>query len=98
MISHIAGVDESHPAVLVASELATNAIVHTSDGFTVSVRANNVVRVEVSDKSPDPPQLAASPVPARAGGLGLQIVDQFSDRWGSIVNQDGKTVWAEVTI
>jgi anti-sigma regulatory factor (Ser/Thr protein kinase) len=98
MVCRVTGVDDSHPAVLIASELATNAVVHTSNVFKVAIHANEVIRVEVTDDNPDPPKLNRSPLPTAGGGLGLRIVDEFSDQWGSEANDDEKTVWAEIPI
>jgi anti-sigma regulatory factor (Ser/Thr protein kinase) len=84
-------------AVLVASELATNALVHASSGFSVHVFLieGGGVRVSVADAKP------GSPAAKRAeddelSGRGLAIVAALSSKWGSAEGTDGKIVWAEL--
>jgi anti-sigma regulatory factor (Ser/Thr protein kinase) len=83
-------------ALLLASELSTNAVDHAAgDSFEVRVRLDGVVRVEVSDGSTTLPE----PVPSseeRAGGRGLLLVEAFASDWGVQVQQGGKTVWFEL--
>ncbi|GAA1499825.1 hypothetical protein GCM10009802_54320 [Streptomyces synnematoformans] len=93
----LAGIEES--AVLVVSELVTNAVVHArvSPGreiLTRFVRQDGGVRIEVHDASDEPP---VRRVPDESGGLGLLLVDELADRWGGVAERAiGKTVWAVV--
>ncbi|WBB58062.1 ATP-binding protein [Streptomyces sp. WMMC500] len=85
------------PAVLVVSELVTNAVVHAGvQGREVStrfVRLDGGVRIEVHDASDDRP---VRRVPDGKGGFGLHLVEQFAARWGVAERAIGKTVWAVV--
>ena len=93
LVCQVAGVDPDHPAVLVASELATNATIHASTPYRVVVETNDVIRIEVSDESPQPPTLE----PSSDRGWGLQMVDKLSAAWGaSPFNGYWKVVWAEI--
>jgi hypothetical protein len=93
LVCRVAEVDVEHPAVLVASELATNATVHAATPYRVAIEANDVIRIEVSDESPEPPALTSPP----RRGWGLQIVDKLSAVWGaSPFNGYWKVVWAEI--
>jgi hypothetical protein len=93
LVCEVAGVDLEHPAVLVASELATNAIIHAATPYRVAIETNDVIRIEVSDESPKPPGLTPSP----HRRWGLQIVDKLSAAWGaSPFNGYWKVVWAEI--
>jgi anti-sigma regulatory factor (Ser/Thr protein kinase) len=93
LVCQVANVDLEHPAVLVASELATNAIRHAGTPYRVAVKTNDVIRIEVSDESPQPPALASAPDRA----WGLRIVDKLSAAWGtSPFNGYWKVVWAEI--
>jgi anti-sigma regulatory factor (Ser/Thr protein kinase) len=83
-------------AELVASELATNAILHAGTAFRVSVqRYGRVVRILVHDHDPALPALL-EPDPARNSGRGMHLIGAISRRWGIEVTPDGKTVWAEL--
>lgn len=81
---------------LVASELATNAVLHARTPFTVMVeQAPGAVRVVVEDGSPRRP-IASESAPATATGRGLAIVDALAREWGVRPGSDGKAVWAEI--
>ena len=85
-------------ALLLVSELATNAIRHGSPPVRLSLRLErDTLRVEVTDSSPALPELA-HPGPDQTGGRGLQIVQQLASAWGSQASRSrlGKTVWFEM--
>ena len=87
-------------AVLIVSELVTNAVRHAGAPADVKIRltvsiADDIVRAEVRDggrgfqPSPrDAPQL-------EAGGWGLHLVDRLASRWGVERGQPAR-VWFEV--
>ncbi|MEO3766213.1 ATP-binding protein [Streptomyces sp. B8F3] len=91
----LVGVEER--AVLVVSELVTNAVVHARvpgrEVGTRFVRLDCGVRIEVHDASDTRPVPRA---PDDNGGFGLHLVEQFADRWGVAERAIGKTVWAVV--
>jgi anti-sigma regulatory factor (Ser/Thr protein kinase) len=91
-------------AVLGASELAANAVLHSRSAFDLSVRRiHRGVRIEVVDRRPD---VVPLPVPVggavagvaseRTTGRGLQMVAAVSRRWGFNTSQEFKAVWLEV--
>ena len=82
-------------AVLVVSELATNAVIHGRSEFSVQIRrTGSNVRLEVvDDSSHEPCPTAASQF--AAGGRGLSLVAAVSREWGFDRIDDGKSVWAE---
>lgn len=95
-------IDEA--AALCTAELATNAVLHTRQAFTVTVRPTNAgVRIDVVDCQPEHLPV---PVPtdgsaldltlAGTTGRGLQLVAALAARWGAFTAGDAKTVWAEV--
>jgi anti-sigma regulatory factor (Ser/Thr protein kinase) len=92
-------VEDQIPALLIVlSELATNAVIHASTAFTVTLLLEDShVRVEVRDADPRPP-VPRDATPEEAGGRGLTAVKGLSDRWGTISSRDGKVVWAELTL
>ena len=88
--------DMAEAAELVTSELVTNAVVHA--GTQVSVRITTearAVRVEIGDLSPHRP-VARSWGRTAGTGRGLLIVDDQTDRWGTVLTRGGKVVWFEI--
>jgi anti-sigma regulatory factor (Ser/Thr protein kinase) len=79
--------------VLIASELATNAVLHGKPPIDVRVTIDpELVRVEVHDEHPDMRQPAE-------GSRGLMLVDRIARAWGvSYQPGDGKVVWAEIPL
>jgi len=86
-------------AVLVVSELVTNAITHAGSVCRVVLRCganSDSVRIEVTDfgqGSPEPQR----PSSVRPSGRGLLIVSSVATAWGIDPSADGKIVWAEIT-
>ncbi|GHF34628.1 MULTISPECIES: PAS domain S-box protein [Streptomyces] len=80
-------------ARLLTSEVLTNAICHASGPIQLRVRrGEGELTVEVTDRSPQPPQ----PRLAEAGdesGRGLLLVDTLADSWGTRPVAPGKTIW-----
>ncbi|QYG91685.1 ATP-binding protein [Iamia sp. SCSIO 61187] len=86
-----------HAAELVATELATNGLLHGTGRVVATVRpVDGGVRIEVGDASRRAP-LVAPPSSEGLTGRGLAVVAQLASRWGYEVTGDGKVVWAEVT-
>ena len=77
-------------AVLMVSELVTNAVLHGVGAISLRIDAEgDTVRVEVADEGNV--ALAPSPEPGAHGGWGLRIVEQLADDWGVL---EGSTkVW-----
>jgi anti-sigma regulatory factor (Ser/Thr protein kinase) len=68
-------------AVLMVSELVTNAVLHGVGAISLRVDAEaDTVRIEVADEGNAAP--APSPEPNAYGGWGLRIVEQLADDWG----------------
>jgi anti-sigma regulatory factor (Ser/Thr protein kinase) len=81
--------------ILVASELATNALRHAGTAFTVTITAfpDDVV-LAVEDGSLSIPVLVEAE-DDDVVGRGMAIVDVVSRDWGVVVDADGgKSVWA----
>jgi len=92
-----------HPGVLpdaqlLASEVVTNAVVHTHcpECTVIIEAADDRVRVSVIDCEPDKPPVLLPPDPARFGGLGMHIVNDVARAWGCEVCGHTKTVWFEL--
>lgn len=83
-------------ALLVVSELTTNAVIHAGSPFLVVARLENSgVRLSVHDESRAEPRVRHLARSA-ASGRGLHIVGALTHRWGVDVTSDGKAVWAEL--
>lgn len=82
----------SDRAVLLTSELATNAVVHARTRFRLSVYLDDEVTIEVGDESGELPRVEAAPVDGDRG-RGLLLVAELASKWGSRVEGRGKTVW-----
>jgi anti-sigma regulatory factor (Ser/Thr protein kinase) len=93
-----------HDVLMMASELASNAVRHTASGaggmfgVTVSV-TGHTVRIEVNDTgSPTVPAIPDGDADlACDGGRGLRIVNALADTWGHDGDEAGRVVWFEIT-
>lgn len=89
-------------AVLVLSELVTNAVRHArvSPGREIETRyllQGESVRIEVHDASDERPKLKIPSVEV-PHGRGLVLVEALADRWGVTPRPVvGKSVWAVLT-
>jgi anti-anti-sigma factor len=83
-------------AVLVASELVTNAVIHARGplGLRLELVAGRL-HLAVADESPRLLGLAADPGDLEAeGGRGLLVVDQLASAWGvRHPPEGGKVIW-----
>jgi anti-sigma regulatory factor (Ser/Thr protein kinase) len=90
-------------AVLIASELVTNAVRHggcCADGTPVELawqrQASRVICV-VTDCNSNPPVLGAADQDAESG-RGLQVVQALAATWGwMLLGETSKAVWAALT-
>ncbi len=80
-------------AVLMVSELVTNAVLHGRPPIVIMIeRDQSDVRVSVADDHPGRPTLQ-SPSPDAPGGRGLLVVDALASAWGVQTRVVGKAVW-----
>ena len=84
-------------ALLVTSELVTNAVLHAAgSGIEMVVQLiDHAVRVEVHDDSVRLPAPRAS-TDQETTGRGLALVNAVAASWGVDESAAGKRVWAEV--
>lgn len=80
---------------LVASELATNAMVHAHTPFVVTLsEIDGAVLLAIRDGSTSVP-VRTTPQVMDSGGRGLLLVEQLSHEWGASADGSGsKSVWA----
>ncbi len=95
--------DIADDAVVLTSELVTNAVVHAGTAAEVlCLRSADGVRIEVSDRYPEREvPLQYSPVdmgsPDSEGGRGLQLCAALATRWGVEYTPTHKQVWFQLT-
>jgi anti-sigma regulatory factor (Ser/Thr protein kinase) len=92
-------------AELLASELLTNAHLHTAGPYALRLREMETgrLRLAVWDSDPKVPPafdvLGPQPVETAEHGRGLHLVRACADAWGAYVMEDaacaGKLLWAE---
>jgi hypothetical protein len=86
-------------AVLVLSELASNAVIHADSPFTISVKSHDsLLRIAVRDGLP-----TLATADGERGLLvraphGLAVIQALSTQWGVEDTTDGKIVWAELRV
>lgn len=79
-------------AILLVSELATNAIVHAASTVHLRVRVGDDVRIEVLDASSDGPEITPGDA-EREAGRGLELVSSLAEGWDWSPKAEGKVVW-----
>lgn len=97
-------------AVLLVSELVTNAVVHAGTDVEVSCA------LDVSDHEDEPPSLVVEVTdhhptrvlrgdppdpyerPEYAGGHGLRLVAEIADSWGTTYRRATKSVWFQMAV
>ncbi|MFJ5027834.1 ATP-binding protein [Streptomyces sp. NPDC088560] len=93
------GADTCDSAVLVISELVTNAIVHTASSHVVCELHDHedIVRMAVLDEGCAPGEPHPSPQrPDEEHGRGLFLVDALCRAWGAQEHGSGLLVWADL--
>lgn len=88
-------------AVLVLSELVSNAVKHAAPLPTGEIKVRwaierDTVHVEITDGGAMTRPHAGVAAVSALGGRGLDIVRHVSSQWGVTEGRDSVTVWAEV--
>lgn len=87
-------------AILLVSELVSNAVRHAIRSSEVELRIKNEpgrIRVVVSDPGAGFMVSPRLPTAAESSGWGLYLVDRIADRWG-VVTKDRNEVWFEIDV
>jgi anti-sigma regulatory factor (Ser/Thr protein kinase) len=88
---------ELEDAMVITSELATNAYVHGEGTIELTLtRGEDRLRIEVLDEGHPARIAVVRPDERQAGGRGLLIVEQLASDWGTVAGSG--QVWAELPI
>jgi serine/threonine-protein kinase RsbW len=93
---HLGHLEET--AVLVVSELVTNAVRHAMDTGGIGLELTSTgtwLRVEVQDGDPHWRQMDGQ-ADCDESGFGFVLVDFLAERWGVCRVSAGKAVWAQL--
>jgi two-component sensor histidine kinase len=86
--------------MLVASELVTNAVVHSQctedELLSVTITRNATLRISVIDPGFSGGEAEIANRLPEFGGLGLKVVAALAPNWGAERIDDGYRVWAEL--
>jgi anti-sigma regulatory factor (Ser/Thr protein kinase) len=97
---HSIGQDPAEAAVLIISELVTNAVVHSGSGVISCVLqlGSGLLQIEVTDQGAGEREPALrKPAADDVSGRGLMLVSAVSKVWGvTPAGLSGRTVWATV--
>ncbi|MEV3986436.1 SpoIIE family protein phosphatase [Nonomuraea sp. NPDC049758] len=93
-------------AVLLTSELVTNAVLHAGTGIELTCRLDVAasparLEIEVDDHRPGrtvPTPEAMSTDPARTSGRGLALAAMLADAWGVTYTRTAKRVWVRMEL
>jgi sigma-B regulation protein RsbU (phosphoserine phosphatase) len=86
-------------ALLLTTELVTNAVLHAGTELIVEIAVDpNGITVSVLDSAPEPgfgpgADAADAEPPSDERGRGLILVNEMADRWGTVYHRRGKVVW-----
>lgn len=87
-------------ALLIVSELVTNAIRHSCGPQEMRIRWDGYqMTLEVDDDTPGIPQIRPVGERGETGGFGMDLIDQLADSWGTHLRPDqcpGKTVYVTI--
>ncbi len=89
--------EDREPALLVSSELVTNALQHGRGRIDLRLRMTGTfLRIEVIDEGRAQAPAVRQQAADETGGWGLRIVDQLAAQWG--VYEGTTHVWADVAL
>ncbi len=87
--------DDRHVAMLLASEVVTDAVLHAHGIITCALAGGaGSISVAVSHQEPTPPDKRDGSLAER--GPGRRLLAALAGAWGNRTRQDGQTVWFRV--
>lgn len=93
------GVEGGEDAVLLASELVTNALLHARTSMTVRLaeQDDESIRLSVTDGSTQALQERHFSIESGTG-RGLRLLTSLASEWGVEWHEGGKTVWSRIPL
>ncbi len=89
--------DQTRAALLVVSELVTNAVRQSDRPVRVRLDlADDSLSIEVFDSGHRMPALSAAALDS-PDGRGLRVIDTLCDEWGVREELEGKTIWGRLS-
>ncbi|MFK0112835.1 SpoIIE family protein phosphatase [Streptomyces sp. NPDC091217] len=89
--------DAMDTALLIVSELVTNALIHTDGPVRLDLtQVDHRLRIAVADASPRSPVKPPNIGWEATGGRGILLVEAMSAAWGTVPVSGGKQVWADL--
>jgi PAS domain S-box-containing protein len=96
-LEHAGRTDLIEPALLLVSEIVTNALLHAGTEVDLAGRLDgDAVRFEVGDGSSHLPARRRY-APTAGTGRGLLMLESMVDDWGVTRRDDGKVVWFRIS-
>jgi anti-sigma regulatory factor (Ser/Thr protein kinase) len=92
----LAGRAECDDAVLIASELAANAIVHGRPPITLRLDTSDAIAITVTGKAGATDPVVVDPALDEPRGRGLLLVSQIAADWGWRREAGLMSVWARL--
>jgi anti-sigma regulatory factor (Ser/Thr protein kinase) len=93
------GREDVETAMLLTSELITNATLHAGTGCVLTLRGTaNLLHIRVADEDPRVPAKKLVFRDELATGRGLRLLEVLCRRWGVDQDATGKTVWCDLPV
>lgn len=94
LLRRLQRLDLIETAILLASEVVTNVVLHAGTVVEVEISFDaDELTIAVSDSNPGPVAGAEPPERLQESGRGLTLIDALAQRWGTTHGNRGKTVW-----
>jgi anti-sigma regulatory factor (Ser/Thr protein kinase) len=98
-LTPLLGREDVETAMLVTSELVTNATLHVGSTCELALTGGeNLLHISVSDQDERQPTKRESLNDELASGRGLRLLEVLCRRWGVEPGNGGKTVWCELPV
>ncbi len=95
----VLGREDVETAMLVTSELVTNATLHAGSSCQLALHVDGpVLFIRVSDADRRIPVRRPAISDQLSTGRGLRLLEVLCERWGVDTEQAGKTVWCRLRV